>query len=205
MGQRRGARGAGLAPRRKGLSALSATSLSLCPGPGGSPKGPSEPWLPTPPPAYSGLKALCSAEAERAGPGAGRDSQPPGPTAGASRAASAHSWKSSGRAGARGPPAPRGEIGRKARARPRAWAPPSPAAEHERAVVHTFPKGLHRRAASAQEPGGPGGAAELAERPKPGEGGEGISANPRALRLSRCQPTPLCWAPGPAGGACACL
>lgn len=59
-----------------------------------------------------------------AGPGAGRDSQPPGPTAGASRAASAHSWKSGGRAGARGSPAAPGEIGRKARARTRARHPP---------------------------------------------------------------------------------
>lgn len=124
MGQRRGARGAGLAPRRKGLSAHSATSLSLCPGPGGSPKGPSEPWLHTPPPAYSGLVALCSGEAERGRPRGGARLSASRTHIRCVPRRSAHSWKSGGRAGARGPPAPPGEIGRKARARPRARHPP---------------------------------------------------------------------------------
>ena len=122
------------------------------------------------------------------GSGAGREPQPPGPTAGASRAASAHSWKSCARTGALGPAL--GEIGSKARARPCAWeplahAPPQPTARTSGWRSRLCRKGLRLRDQSAQQPGGAGGAAELAERPKPGEGGEGMSANPCALLPAR--------------------
>lgn len=144
-----------------------------------TPQSPSR--LPTCPPRIGRSLWRRSKETRRSVRGgcrAGRESQPPRPTAGASRAASEHSWKSRARAGARGPAPPLERSGEKPG---RDRAPGGP--EDDPAATQTFPKGLRLRAESAREPVGAGGAVGLAERPKPGEG-ENLSPAPRASPLA---------------------